>query len=252
MSEHDTTLVLVPGLMCDHAVWSATCDHLGPLAAKAVVPDHGFCDRLEDMAAQILANVPGALAVAGHSMGGRVALEMARLAPERIRHLALLDTGFEARKTGAEGEAEASKRHALLALARSEGVQAMASQWVQGMVHPQRLSDQTLISEILEMFARRSADHFAAQIHALLSRPDASQTLASMEGPVWLICGAQDSWSPVSQHERMAQFLSEPQLHVIEDAGHMAPMEKPQRMAEVLAQWLRSAPLRLADLRGGT
>lgn len=241
MSECSTpTLVLVPGLMCDHAVWSAACEHLGAWADKTVVVDHGLCDSLEGMARQILERVPGPMAVAGHSMGGRVALEMVRLAPHRIQHLALLDTGFEARKPGAEGQSEADKRHALLEVARREGVATMARQWVQGMVAPARLADQALIDSIVAMFARRSADHFAAQIRALLERPDATATLAAITGPVWLICGEHDSWSPVSQHERMAQYLAAPHLAVIKDAGHMAPMEQPEALATVLLQWLQS------------
>ena len=84
-------LWLVPGLMCDHAVWSGVMAHLGFKAKGVVVPDHGLCDDIVGMAQQILASVPGALAVAGHSMGGRVALEMRRLAPQRVQHLALLE-----------------------------------------------------------------------------------------------------------------------------------------------------------------
>jgi pimeloyl-ACP methyl ester carboxylesterase len=239
----NTTLVLVPGLMCDHAVWSGVIAHLGSKAEGAVVPDHGLCDDIEDMAQQILASVPGNLAVAGHSMGGRVALEMRRLAPRRVRHLALLDTGYLARALGAEGEAEAAKRQTLLDVALNQGVEAMARTWVQGMVHPSRLADIGLMEAIVAMFARRTPQHFACQIRALLARPDASQTLQSTAGPVYLLCGAQDSWSPVSQHQTMAKLLSQPVLSVIESAGHMAPMEQPAAMAKVLAEWLASPPL---------
>jgi pimeloyl-ACP methyl ester carboxylesterase len=83
------TLVLVPGLMCDEAVWSDVRARMGSAAEGSVVPDHGFCDDIEGMAVQILRSVPGPLAVAGHSMGGRVALEMCRLAPDRVQRLAL-------------------------------------------------------------------------------------------------------------------------------------------------------------------
>lgn len=244
MSENLTpTLVLVPGLMCDHAVWTEVCHHMGSSAARVVMADHGVCDDLTAMARQILQTVPGPLAVAGHSMGGRVALEMVRLAPQRIRHLALLDTGFEARPAGQAGDAEADKRHALLNIAREQGVSAMARHWVQAMVQAQRLADAPLIDSIVAMFARKTSEHFACQIRALLARPDASQTLAAIKGPVWLICGEHDSWSPVVQHERMAALLAEPRLEVIADAGHMAPMEKPQAVAEALQRWLLSAPL---------
>ncbi len=239
----NTTLVLVPGLMCDHAVWSGVMAHLGTQAHGAVVPDHGLCDDIVGMAQQILAAVPGALAVAGHSMGGRVALEMRRLAPQRVRRLALLDTGYLARPLGAEGEAEAAKRQSLLDLAQSQGVQTMARTWAQGMVNPSRLSDTALMDDIVAMFARRTPAHFAAQIRALLARPDASQTLQSTAGPVYLLCGAQDSWSPLAQHQAMAHLLPQAFLNPIASAGHMAPMEQPAAVAHVLADWLASTPL---------
>ena len=223
----DSTLVLVPGLMCDRAVWSGVMAHLGFKAKGVVVPDHGLCDDIVGMAQQILASVPGALAVAGHSMGGRVALEMRRLAPQRVRHLALLDTGYLARPLGAEGEAEAAKRQTLLDLSVNQGVETMARTWAQGMVNPSRLTDTALMDAIVAMFARRTPQHFAAQIRALLARPDATQTLRSTAGPVYLLCGAQDSWSPVVQHQAMANLLPQAVLSVIESAGHMAPMEQP-------------------------
>ena len=237
------TLVLVPGLMCDHTVWAEVLAHLGPVAQHALVPDHGECDDLVGMAQQILDATTGPLAVVGHSMGGRVALEMVRLAPQRVRHLALMDTGHLARAAGPEGEQEAAKRQALLDLARTQGVAAMARTWAQGMVHPERLRDSALMDAIVAMFARKTPHHFACQIRALLSRPNASRTLQLIAGPVHLVCGAQDTWSPVSQHQDMAKLLSQPVLHVIADAGHMAPMEKPEAVAQVLLAWLAAEPL---------
>lgn len=228
--------------MCDHAVWSDVQVHMGSVAQGAVVPDHELCDDIEGMAVQILQSVPGPLSVAGHSMGGRVALEMRRLAPERVRQMALLNTGYLARPSGSQGEAEAAKRQVLLEMAQREGVQAMARTWAQGMVHPSRITDAQLMGRIVAMFARRTPDHFARQIRALLARPDASPTLKRMSGPVYLLCGAQDNWSPVTQHQAMADLLPQSVLSVIESAGHMAPMEQPSAVAEILNLWLESSP----------
>jgi len=238
-----TTLVLVPGLMCDHAVWSGVMAHWGSQAPAAVVPDHGLCDDIVGMAQSILAAVPGDLAVAGHSMGGRVALEMRRLAPHRVRRMALLDTGYLACPVGAPGQAEAAKRQALLEVAQTQGVEVMARTWAQGMVHPSRLTDSDLMEAIVAMFARRTPVHFAHQIRALLARPDARATLERIGGPVYLVCGAQDTWSPVAQHQAMADLLPQSVLSVIESAGHMAPMEQPEAVAHVLREWLASTPL---------
>ena len=233
-------LVLVPGLMCDAAVWEPVLSHLQPgrPELRCIVADHGASDSLGAMAQRILDSVPGRFALAGHSMGARVALEVVRRAPERVERLALLDTGHLPLPAGEAGEAEAAKRHALLAIARAEGTRAMGARWVQGMVHPDRLKDQPLIDAILNMFARKDAAVFAAQIRALLARPDGSLVLQSLRVPTLVACGRQDSWSPVPQHEAMHRLAPGSVLEVIEDAGHMAPMERPGETGGVLAKWL--------------
>lgn len=232
-------LLLVPGLMCDHTVWEPLLPALTAGRACTVV-DHGMADSLPRMAQQLLDTAPDRFAIAGHSMGARVALEVLRQAPGRVTRVALLDTGYQARASGAAGEEEARKRHALLALAREQGVRAMATAWVQGMVHPARLGDAPLIEAILAMFERKSADVFACQIHALLERPDASDVLASLQVPTLILCGRQDGWAPVAQHEAMQRLAPGSVLNVIEDAGHMAPMERPEAVTGALVHWLAS------------
>jgi pimeloyl-ACP methyl ester carboxylesterase len=169
-----------------------------------------------------------------------VALEVLRLAPERVVRLALLDSGFAARDAGAKGEEEQAKRFALLHVARTQSVRAMAQQWSQGMVHPQRLADAPLMEAIVAMFERKSADVFAAQIKALLARSDASAVLRGIRIPTLVACGRQDSWAPPSQHEAMHALIASAQLRFVEDAGHMAPMERPQQTAALLNAWINS------------
>lgn len=190
------------------------------------------------MAELVLEQAPGHFALAGHSMGGRVALEVVRRAPERVARLALLDTGFLARPAGDDGGLEAAKRYALLQLAQTQGVSAMAHAWVQGMVHPDRLRDTLLIDTITSMFACKSADIFACQIQALLNRPDASDVLRTLSVPTMLLCGAQDTWSPPSQHAQMQSLVPRAQLRVVGAAGHMAPMERPEAVAQCFIHWL--------------
>ncbi len=233
-------LVLVPGLMCDRTVWEPVLPHLQAArpGLQCIVADHGTSDTLGAMADRILASESGRFALAGHSMGARVALEVVRRAPARVERVALLDTGHLPLPAGEAGEAEAAKRHALLAIARAEGTRAMGAQWVQGMVHPERLKDAPLLDAILDMFARKDAEIFAAQIRALLARPDASPVLQSLRVPTLVACGRQDSWSPVPQHEAMHRLAPGSVLEVIEEAGHMAPMERPIETAVVLTRWL--------------
>lgn len=232
-------LLLVPGLMCDAAVWQPVMPALGS-ARECRVVDHGEADTVALMARQLLDVAPARFALAGHSMGARVALEVLRQAPARVSRVALLDTGFLARAPGAAGEEEAHKRHALLDVARRHGVRAMARQWVQGMVHPGRLGDATLLEAIVTMFERKSADTFERQIRALLQRPDASDVLRSIRVPALVMCGRQDSWAPLAQHEAMHALIPGAVLTVTEDAGHMAPMERPAAVAEVLQRWLNA------------
>ncbi len=232
-------LVLVPGLMCDAAVWQPLFEHW-PQDLACQVVDPGARDSLPEMAQRLLEQAPPHFALAGHSMGGRVALEVMRLAPKRVVGLALLDTGHLPLAKGQAGVQEIAKRHALLQLARERGVRQMAAQWVQGMVQPARLPDTSLIESILQMFERRTAETFAAQLQALIRRPDASDVLPALRVPTLIACGREDGWSPVSQHEAMQRLAPKSTLRVIEEAGHMVTMEQPQETAAVMREWLAS------------
>jgi pimeloyl-ACP methyl ester carboxylesterase len=235
-----STVVLLPGLLCDAQVWADQIEHLQALGARCHVPDYGQADSLTTMAQQVLSDTgigTGALSVAGHSMGGRVALEMARLAPRRIRRLALMDTGIDALPAGADGEAERDKRLALVRLGRSRGMAAMARLWAAGMVHPARL-DTPLFEAIVAMVARKTPAIHQAQITALLDRPDARAVLQGLSGPTLLLCGRQDAWSPLAQHEQMQALLPSARLVAIEDAGHMVTLEQPAAVNRALADWL--------------
>lgn len=226
--------------MCDAAAWQPLHAHWPP-GLQCQVVDPGTRDSLVSMARHLLEQAPERFALAGHSMGGRVAMEVMRLAPRRVQGLALLDTGHLPLAAGSAGEQEVAKRHALLALARERGVRAMASEWVQGMVHPARLPDEDLIESILQMFGRRTADTFAAQLQALIHRPDASDVLGALQVPTLIACGREDSWSPVSQHEAMQRLVPQATLRVVDDAGHMVMMERPRETAAVLLEWLQGA-----------
>ena len=232
-------LMLLPGLMCDYAAWEPTAALLAS-HAECRIPAWGTLDSIEAMAAHVLATVAEPrFAVAGHSMGGRVALEIMRQAPQRVTRLALLDTGYQPLAEGEAGERERAGRHALLAQARTEGMRAMGAVWAKGMVPPGQLGT-PLFDAILDMIERSSPDQFAAQIRALLARPDATALLADIRCPTLLLCGRDDLWSPVARHEEMHDRMKHAQLEVIDDAGHMVTMEAPQAVAQALLRWLRS------------
>lgn len=240
MSTAKIPLVLLPGLMCDDAVWQPQIARLGEIAETQVV-DYGLSDSLSGMATLALSQAPARFALAGHSMGGRIALEIMRQAPERVLALAVLDTGYQPRPSGPDGEPEKAQRHGLLKLAEDEGMRAMGERWVQGMVHPDRLSDEQLIGAILDMIARKTPAHFAAQIQALLERPDAEELLKAVRCPTLILCGRQDSWSPLARHEQMAALMPTAKLVAIEDCGHMSTMERPEAVSVALSDWLKTA-----------
>ena len=233
----DRALLLLPGLMCDHAFWQPLLDSQLP-GVQCQVVDYGDADTITAMAQAALAVAPPVFSLAGHSMGGRVALEVVRLAPERIQKLIVMDTGYLARAPGEKGEAEKAGRLALLAIAEKDGVRAMAAEWVKGMVHPARLGDAALIEAIITMFERKTAARFARQQSALLSRPDASPVLVGLKAPCMVLCGRQDAWADVAQHQAIQALAPHASLAVIEDAGHMVLMEKPEPTIQAIKDFM--------------
>jgi len=239
-------VVLVPGLLCDRAVWKPQLNALKDVA-RMQVADHGELDSLEAMADAILAKAPPKFAVVGHSMGGRVALEVVRRAASRVTGLALLDTGYAPRAAGEAGAKEAAGRHALLELARSSGMRAVGEQWLAiPMVHEARLQERTLVDGILRMIERRTPDQFAAQIRALLARPDAAALLPMISCPALVLCGQDDAWAPLSTHRVMAQLIPHSTLVTVPDCGHMATLERPEPVSAALRTWLARVA-RLSD-----
>lgn len=232
------TVMLLPGLLCDDTVWAHQRAALAE--ARCIVPSWGTLDSLAAMARHALAEAPpGRFSVAGHSMGGRIALEMVRLAPQRIERLALLDTGADPLDPGEAGAQERAYRMALLAVAEQQGMREMGRQWARGMVHPSRV-DTPLFERILDMIERKTPAIFAAQLHALLDRPDARPLLAQIRCPTLFLCGRQDTWSPPERHAQMQARVPHGRLVVVEDAGHMTTMEQPEAVSRALGEWLRA------------
>jgi pimeloyl-ACP methyl ester carboxylesterase len=230
-------VVLLPGLLCDRAVWEPQIAVLSQ-RYDCLAADYGSAESLAAMAQSVLDSAPATFSLAGHSMGGRVALEVMRRAPRRVSRLALLDTGYQARPEGEAGEAEARKRYRLLDMASSQGMRVMGREWIPGMVHPDRLRDAPLVESILAMIERKTPGIFAAQIRALLSRPSAEAVLRAIDCPTLVLCGRQDSWSPLERHERMAGMIPGATLAVIEASGHMVTLERPEAITSALGSWL--------------
>jgi len=232
-------LVLVPGLMCDATVWLHQTATFGG-SRPVQIAEHGLSDTLGAMAERILDLAPPRFALAGHSMGGRVALEVMARASARVTRLALLDTGYEALATGEAGEREKAGRYRLLGIAQRDGMLAMAEDWARGMVHPERLADASLMQAIHSMIERAGVAQFEAQIRALLARPDRTALLPDLRLPTLVLCGREDGWSPLSRHEQMARLIPASRLVAVPECGHMSTMERPEAITNALAAWLAS------------
>ena len=220
--------LLISGLLCDATVWRPLLECI-----DGKVADFSTQDNLTTMARDCLRKHSGHLKIAGHSMGARVAMEMARLAPERVEKLALLDTGIHPLRDG-----EPAKRAEIVHFAHENGMAALTNRWLPGMVYAPNQSNEALMTKLKNMVLRATPDLHARQIKALVDRPDASAYLAQIECPVLLIVGQEDQWSPVSQHEDMLKLLPNARLEIIADAGHFAPIEQPESVARLLADFL--------------
>lgn len=210
--------------------WAAQADGLADLSEVHVPSFYGF-ETLSGMARAVLEEAPPVFAVAGHSMGARVALEIMRLAPARVTRLALLDTGVHPVRPG-----EPAARQELVDLAREHGMPALAARWLPPMVHA---ADPALMAALTAMVCRATPDIFEGQVRALLSRPDAAAGLAAIRCPTLVGVGRQDSWSPVAQHQAMVAAIGGATLAIFDGAGHMAPMEAAPAVTEAMRAWLR-------------
>jgi pimeloyl-ACP methyl ester carboxylesterase len=231
------TLVLLPGLACDDTVWQAQWPVLQG-HARCWVPPPAVHHTIGAMAEAVLRDAPAErFALAGHSLGGRIALEVLRRAPQRVLRLALLDTGTHPRPAGATGEAERAQRMDLVDLARREGMRAMGLRWSPPMLHPSRVGT-PVHDAVLAMIEAQSVERFAAQQQALLDRPDAAPLLPGIGCPTLVLCGREDSWSPPARHEEMAACIPGARLVLVDDCGHMCTMEQPAVLTGALLDWL--------------
>ncbi|WP_374449724.1 alpha/beta fold hydrolase [Stella sp.] len=226
-------LVLLPGHMADEGLWAHPARHLGDLA-EVTVADLSRHDGLPAMAEAVLAAAPSRFALAGFSMGGYLAFEILRRAPERVERLALLDTS--ARPDAPE---QRERRHRFMAMGERGELDAVMRAYMPIFVHPDRLADAPLVDGLMAMARRIGRDGFLNQQKAMLGRPDSRGDLAAIAVPTLVLCGRQDALTPLAVHEEMAAGIPGGRLVVVEDSGHMTPLERPQAVTAVLRYWLQ-------------
>lgn len=227
-------LLFLPGLICDSRMYAPQSAFF---AASLVVDGYGMADSLTEMARIAFAAADAAgvqeIDVFGHSMGGRIAMEMVRLAPDRVRRLALVSTGIHP-----VGPNEPAARAALQAIGYEQGFEALVDAWLPPMVAEANRANPAIYQPMRDMCLSKGQAMFDAQIKALLGRPDIVGLLPQIACPVLVMTGELDAWAPPKQHQAMADLLPQARLVIVPGAGHMIQLEAPDAVNTAITQWL--------------
>ncbi len=232
MATSKPALVLVPGLLCSADLFASQIEGLASVAAITVA-DLTRADNLPEIARFILTSAPPRFALAGLSMGGFIAFEMLRQAPERITKLALLDTNSRA-----DRPEQAKLRHVLIGAAQTVGVRSVQAMLLRLLIHKDRLGDRELTRRVLLMADSTGVSAFIRQQHAILGRPDNRPFLREIKCPTTVIVGEQDALTPVKVAEEIHAGIAGSTLSIIPNCGHLATMEAPEAVNALLAKWL--------------
>jgi len=226
-------LVLLPGLLCDAALWRAQLDGLRDVADMQVA-DLTQADTLADMAAFVLGRAPACFALAGLSMGGYLAFEVLRQAPTRVLRLALLDTSARA-----DTQEQGRRRRLFVNHAKRGKFKGVTPQLIHNWVSPKSTArDPTLVATVEAMTNRVGADAFCRQQNAIMGRPDSRPGLAAIVCPTLVLCGREDESTPLALSQEMAADISGAQLRILDECGHLSTLEKPAETNDALRRWL--------------
>jgi pimeloyl-ACP methyl ester carboxylesterase len=223
-------LLFLPGLICDERMFAP---QLAAFPGSRAVESYGLADSIAEMARIALEQAPDRFDLFGHSMGGRVALEVHRQAPERVRRLALCSTGIHPLAEG-----EPAKRHALQQIGHDAGFEALVDAWLPPMVAEANRRGPEY-AEMRQMCLDAGQAQFDAQINALLTRPQVETLLPQIACPTLVMTGELDAWSPPGQHQAIAAAIPDSQLVIVPGAGHMVLLEAPGEVNQAIARWLQ-------------
>ena len=232
MTAARTPLLLLPGLLCDGALYQAQIAALADVAAP-IVGDLTRHDSIAGMAAAMLGEMPEYFSLAGLSMGGYVAQEIMRQAPHRVIRLALLDTSART-----DTDEQRARRHALIEHAAIGHFKGVTQRLLPLLIHEDHLTDRRLVDTVIGMADRVGHDGFVRQQTAIMRRPDGRADLKRIACSTLVLCGRQDALTPVALHEEMAAAIRGAKLVVVADCGHLSPLEQPDRVAEAMRDWL--------------
>jgi pimeloyl-ACP methyl ester carboxylesterase len=226
-------ILLVPGLVSSPRIFAPVIPALwrfGPVT----VANHIRDDNMGAIARRILAEAPSRFALAGHSMGGYIAFEIIRQAPERVAKLALINT--QARPDTPEATA---RRRGQMARAQAGEFRAVLDELFPGFVHPSRRDNSELRQLVYDMGDDVGPAAFVRQQIAVMSRPDSRPALAWIRCPTLVLSGDEDNTIPNSLSVEMAGGIHGAKLTIIPHCGHLPQPEQPQATADALVEWLR-------------
>ena len=226
-------LLFLPGLLTDARLFQFQIEDLSDIA-QSTVADLTVADTIEELAAEALAHAPPRFALAGLSMGGYVALEIMRQAPDRVQGLALLSTSAR------PDTPEASENRKKLMAQAENNFQIVLDDLMPKLVHPSRMIYHSIIDTVYSMGHRIGKEAFMRQQRAIMGRIDSRPYLGQITGgPTMVLCGRQDILTPLELHEEMAVAIPDSRLVVIEECAHLSTMGQPKLVSEAMRDWLR-------------
>ncbi|NQW52970.1 MAG: alpha/beta hydrolase [Rhodospirillales bacterium] len=225
-------LVLLPGLLNTRRVFDHQVEALADVASFTI-PELWHHDTMAAMAEATLAVAPPSFALCGFSMGGYVAFEIFRRAPERVERIALMDT-----HAGSDSPETAARRRGFIDQTRIGRFHGVHPTLLPQLIHPSRVADESITRPLLDMASEIGGDGFVREQQAILGRTDSRPLLVEIEMPAVVIVGRQDLVTPLARAEEMATDIANARLVVIEECGHMTPMEKPAEVSAALRRWL--------------
>jgi pimeloyl-ACP methyl ester carboxylesterase len=224
-------VLMLPGLLCDAALWRAQVEGLADRAA-VVIPDLTLDDSVAAMAARALAAAPPRFSLAALSMGGYVAFEMLRQAPDRIERIALIATS-----AAPDSPERAEQRRRAMASLRYGRFAGVTSRMLPQLIAPQHL-DGPVGQTVMAMAKRVGPDAFLRQQQAILTRPDSRPLLSTLTVPVTIIVGDGDILTPPAESEAIRAGIPHATLHRLPDCGHLPALEQPDIVTSLLRDWL--------------
>jgi pimeloyl-ACP methyl ester carboxylesterase len=226
------SVLFLPGLAEDADAFCEQIERIRPLR-PCIVADLTRADTIEGLAKEALRQAPeGPVALAGHSMGGYVALEVMRQAPQRIERLALLNTN--ARPDTPEGTVN---RKRLMALAEKDFT-AVIGTLMPKLLAEEHLAEVKMTGAITEMALATGKDAFIRQERAIIGRIDSRPHLAAIRCPTLVVAARHDAIMPMELLEELARGIPGARLAVVEKSGHMASIEQPKEVTRLLMEWL--------------